>query len=153
LKPHYVFLLICFVPWLALGQDSVGVCVRHVVTPAYPSLARGSRLEGAARVDVEIAADGKVTSTKAEGPEEILNHAAETNVRQWVFSPSSSRTSSKLTITFVFMLRLAQEGTPLPSVVFDLPDRVEVTDSPMKIVSIDNADNSGDAPPRSNKQR
>lgn len=59
------------------------------VKPTYPSDAREEGVEGAVVLNIEISADGKVTSAKvANGSgDRRLDHAAVEAVRKWVYSP------------------------------------------------------------------
>jgi len=82
-------------------------------------------LEGTVRVDVEIGVTGKVIKANGIGDQEILNRAAEENVRQWTFCPISKPT--EITITYVYKLAgeaSHQSGTK--RIILDLPDRVEI---------------------------
>lgn len=58
------------------------------VAPTYPQLAATNHVEGEVKIQAEISASGRVTSTKViSGP--ILLRAAATNaVRQWKYSPA-----------------------------------------------------------------
>ena len=110
------------------------ICVRHVIVPGYPRLARTARLQGLVRIDVGIGADGKVTSAKASGINKFLDRAAEENIRRWSFSPAAATGSSvprHTIVTYVYRLDGKQEYyDPPPTVVLDLPYRVEITSNP-----------------------
>jgi TonB family protein len=119
-------------PGYAMGQKE-NACVKHIVTPDYPLLARQARLEGIAKVEIDIADDGTVLSAKAASPSEILSRAAEGNIKEWTFYPQRGGGQFKLTIVYQFKL-VGKEGDFPTIVAFDLPDRVEITAHPAKLV-------------------
>lgn len=59
----------------------------HRVDPAYPAEARQAKLEGTIAVDVIIARDGSVLSTRALNGPEVLARAAMDALRWWKFEP------------------------------------------------------------------
>lgn len=113
------------------GDD---VCVRHLVVPGFPRLARMARLQGPVTIEIEIGEDGKVVSAKASGVHRLLERASEENIRQWTFRPATltgSPISRQLRITYTYKLvGKEQYDDPPPYVVFDLPHRVEITSRP-----------------------
>jgi len=121
----------------ARGQINT-ICVQSLSPPIYPAIASTAQynsggqltgLEGTVRVDVEIGMTGKVIKANGIGEQEILNRAAEENVRQWTFCPISKPT--KITITYVYRLTgeaSHQGGTK--RIILDLPDRVEIIGQP-----------------------
>jgi TonB family protein len=110
------------------------VCVRHVVVPDYPPLARMARLQGSVSVEVEIGADGKVLSVKSTGSHNLLASASASNAWQWTFRPAppgGKSGSTYLTITYVYKLEGKEVNyLPTPSVTLDLPHKVEITTHP-----------------------
>jgi TonB family protein len=62
------------------------------VVPQYPELARSARIEGAVKVMVAVAANGRPTSTKVVGGHPVLAKAAVDAVEKWrwVMSPDES---------------------------------------------------------------
>src|SRR5690242_15360424 len=101
------------------------LCVRHLVVPEYPRLARMARLQGAVTVAIKIDTQGSVVSAKASGASKLLQRAAEQNVRQWTFCPrpvSGGTSSNWSTITFVYRLEGREEYYDPPTrVAMDLP--------------------------------
>jgi hypothetical protein len=69
------------------------VCTKHILAPGYPRLAWQAQVTGT--VDVEVAADGSVRSAVGSGALNLLNHAAEENVRQWIFMFYCGRLQAK----------------------------------------------------------
>ena len=58
------------------------------VPPVYPQLAAASHVEGEVKIQAEINASGKVTSTKVLSGPILLRSAALNAVRQWKYSPA-----------------------------------------------------------------
>lgn len=58
------------------------------VAPVYPQLAAASHIEGEVKIQAEINASGKVTSTKILSGPILLRSAAVNAVRQWKYSPA-----------------------------------------------------------------
>lgn len=110
------------------------VCVRHMIVPGYPRLARLARLQGSVSVEIQIDAKGEVVSAAATGASNILQRAAEQNLRQWTFYPrrlAGGSSSTRFAITFVYRLEGEQEYyDPPPRVVLDLPSRVQIMTNP-----------------------
>lgn len=75
---------------LLLGSAAhaqAGRKVRSQVRPELPEMARQMKLRGAVRLEVDVAADGTVKSTKALGGHPLLLQCAEQAVRKWRFEP------------------------------------------------------------------
>jgi TonB family protein len=91
-------------------------------------------MQGEVKVEVTLTGDGSVQSAKATGPDEVLNRAAEENVRQWTFSPLGiGEIGTKLFVAYEYKLVGDADDAPT-TVVFDLPDRVEITAHPAKVI-------------------
>jgi len=58
------------------------------VPPVYPQLAAANHVEGEVKIQAEINASGKVTSTKVVSGPILLRSAALNAVRQWKYSPA-----------------------------------------------------------------
>jgi periplasmic protein TonB len=58
--------------------------------PLYPELARSAGVDGTVLVQALVGKDGKVKDVKVVKGNEMLNDAAVTAVRQWVFKPALS---------------------------------------------------------------
>src|SRR5579871_2383727 len=72
---------------------------RHV-EPVLPDIARKMHLEGTVRLQVLVAAAGKVTAVKALGGHPILITAATNAVKEWLFEPDSQETTVVVSFTF-----------------------------------------------------
>lgn len=122
--------------WLLLTLNSYqtvdATCVKHILVPRYPRLARLAQLQGAVTVKIEIGIDGTVVSTVSSGPDDLLRRASEENVQHWTFCRAPEGTGPRMySLTYVYKLEGAKEynGSP-PIVSIDLPDRVEIIGNP-----------------------
>lgn len=61
--------------------------VKNQVQPTISDLARQMKLKGTVRLEIEIAADGSVKSTRALGGHPLLIESAEQAVRKWHYEP------------------------------------------------------------------
>ena len=73
--------------------------IKSQVQPDIPEIARRMHLKGTVRLEVEVAADGKVTSTRALGGHPLLIESAEQAVRKWRYEPGPA---AKLVVEFNF---------------------------------------------------
>ena len=88
-------LVVCAVPAVSLNAQSEPVTrrpVRHLVTPAYPELAKKLNLTGSARIEVTIGPDGNVRHTRILGGHPVLAAEAERAAQKSTFEPASSET-------------------------------------------------------------
>jgi protein TonB len=69
------------------GQIKVPVKVRDVA-PLYPEIARSARVEGIVIIEATIDTSGRVTDARLLRSVPLLDEAALTAVRQWVFTPT-----------------------------------------------------------------
>jgi TonB family protein len=96
------------------------VCTKHISKPDYPRLSWLAQLTGTVNVNIEVAADGTVSSALPSGAHNLLNRAAEENIRQWTFCPTSE--GFRLKIIYVYQLKGQKEREQSPAEVsFDLP--------------------------------
>jgi TonB family protein len=113
-----------------------GLCVRRIVAPGYPRLARIAKMQGEVTVDIGVSADGRVVSVKTSGADELLKEASAENARQWTFCPTRKAPSEPLEhliVTYIYRLDGGEEYyDPPPRLVFDLPQRIEITTHPYK---------------------
>ena len=66
--------------------------VRHMVTPAYPDLAKKLNLTGTARIEVTIGSDGIVKHTRILGGHPVLAAEAERAAEKSTFEPAPTET-------------------------------------------------------------
>ena len=77
------------------------------VAPVYPQHAQAARVQGEVVIEALIGEDGKVTHAKVMKGVLLLNDAALTAVRQWVFTPTrlnGEPVAVIMTVTVVFSL-------------------------------------------------
>jgi TonB family protein len=68
--------------------------------PAYPEMARKLRLIGVVKLQVVIAPDGKITSTKVIGGHPLLVNSVEETLKNWKYAPASTETTTQLEFNF-----------------------------------------------------
>jgi TonB family protein len=68
--------------------------------PAYPETAKRFRLTGVVKVQVVIAPDGQIKSTKVIGGHPLLVKAIEDTLKDWKYAPASSETTAQLEFNF-----------------------------------------------------
>ncbi|HYL86245.1 MAG TPA: energy transducer TonB [Candidatus Angelobacter sp.] len=69
-------------------------------TPIYPELARKVHLAGTVKVQVVIAADGKIKEVKIIGGHPLLVDAVQETLKNWKYAPASSETTTVLQFNF-----------------------------------------------------
>ena len=68
--------------------------------PAYPETARRFRLTGVVKVQVVIAPDGQIKSTKVIGGHPLLVNAVEETLKTWKYAPAGAETTALLEFNF-----------------------------------------------------
>ncbi len=84
----------------AFADDEGSRKVKTKVSPQYPELARKMNLSGTVKVEVVVAANGTVKSTKVIGGHPLLVESAVDAVKRWRYEPASS--DSTTTVEFHF---------------------------------------------------
>ncbi len=69
-------------------------------TPAYPETAKRFRLTGVVKVQVVIAPDGQIKSTKVIGGHPLLVNAVEETLKNWKYAPANAETTASLEFNF-----------------------------------------------------
>lgn len=69
-------------------------------TPSYPEVARRMRLVGTVKVQIVIAADGKIKETSFVGGHPVLVNAVEETLKTWKYAPGSGETTTLLEFNF-----------------------------------------------------
>lgn len=77
----------------AMAADSDGRHVKNRVTPVYPDLARRMNIVGTVRIQVVIAANGTVKSTRVLGGHPLLIQSADDAVKKWRYEPGPEATT------------------------------------------------------------
>ena len=74
--------------------------VKSKVTPAYPELAKRMSVTGKVKIEVIIAADGHVKSTRAVGGHPLLVQACQDAVKEWKFLPAPEESTQLVEFDF-----------------------------------------------------
>jgi TonB family protein len=96
-------LALCAVSVASLGAQSAPITrrpVRHMVTPAYPELAKKLNLTGTARIEVPIGSDGVVKHTRVIGGHPVLAAEAERAAEKSTFEPGPAETVEVIEFKF-----------------------------------------------------
>jgi len=75
---------------IASSSDTRKITKR--VSPAYPELAKRMGVSGAVKLEVSVAASGKVTDVKVLGGHPILAASAQQVAHNWMFEPGAAST-------------------------------------------------------------
>jgi TonB family protein len=84
-------------------EDSRNGVERKLITrvePAYPETLKRLNIGGTVRLQLTIAPKGNVESVQLMGGNPILAEAAVAAVKQWIYTPSYSRTTADVSIAF-----------------------------------------------------
>lgn len=114
-------------------QGSPDYYITSLQMPCYPPLARQARVQGQAKIKIEVGKDGTVTLAEAIEGSPILKDASLPNARTWKFGGGQGVDLSRLKTTIVFDYKL--EGEPgwercAAHVVFDSFNKVEIIGHP-----------------------
>lgn len=115
--------------------------VVQAVAPSYPVNATVVRASGTVIVEVQVDARGAVTSTRIIESHKLLDKAAESGARRWVFAAADDEKGSRvarLSFTFKLMPSDASADDLLP--VFMPPYQVEVRRAVPVVVDSPNID-------------
>ncbi|MGH9866367.1 MAG: energy transducer TonB [Candidatus Acidiferrales bacterium] len=93
--------VIFLLPSAAFSQDSATKRkVSHRVVPDYPSLARQMNITGKVKIEVTVAPDGHVKSTRPVGGSPLLLDAATKAVKSWKFESGPKETTEIVEFDF-----------------------------------------------------
>jgi protein TonB len=93
---------------LPIGGDVKAARLLSAVPPAYPTLAKTQRIQGAVQVDALVDTNGKVSSMKIVSGPPLLHQAAMDALRQWKYQPATldgKPVPMHLTVTVQFRLQ------------------------------------------------
>jgi TonB family protein len=100
------------------------VRVLRVVSLEYPVAARHARIQGEVQIELKIDGNGKVESAAVVSGPPALRREAEENIKKWRFEPGRERQHK---VTYHFRLEEpAVDYRPVPTLIFDLPERVTI---------------------------
>lgn len=74
--------------------------VKTKVTPTYPELARRFNASGTVKIEVIVAPNGTVKTTKVVGGHPLLAGAAEEALKKWKYEPSAEETKAVVEFNF-----------------------------------------------------
>lgn len=74
--------------------------VKSRVAPSYPELAKRMSVTGKVKIEVIIAPDGHVKSTRAVGGHPLLVQACQDAVKEWKFFPAAEETTQVVEFDF-----------------------------------------------------
>lgn len=74
--------------------------VKNRVTPTYPELARRFNAAGTVKIQVVVAPNGSVKTTKVVGGHPLLAGAAEEAVKKWKYEPAPEETTTVVEFNF-----------------------------------------------------
>lgn len=74
--------------------------VKTKVTPAVPELARRMNITGKVKIEVVIAPDGRVKSSRALGGHPVLVQSCQDAVKEWKFEPAPEETTQVVEFDF-----------------------------------------------------
>jgi TonB family protein len=70
------------------------------VTPQYPGLARGLKLQGSVKVEVMVAPDGSARTVEIKGGHPLLAQAAHDAIQKWKWAPAATETHELIEVKF-----------------------------------------------------
>jgi TonB family protein len=82
------------------GQEEISRKVKSKIAPTYPELARRMAISGVVKVQVVVAPNGAVKSTKVVGGHPLLVNAAVDAVKKWRFDAASEETTGVVEFKF-----------------------------------------------------
>ena len=100
--------------------------VVQAVAPAYPPIAATAGAAGTVVIEVQVKADGAVSSARVLDGIGVLAAAASNSARRWIFASSDAASTRVVRLTFVF--KIMPRNTPADELlpIFMPPYRVEV---------------------------
>src|SRR5205807_7705757 len=81
-------------------QEEITRKVKTKVSPAYPELARRMSISGIVKVQVVVAPNGSVKTTKVVGGHPLLVNAAVDAIKKWRFEPAADETTGVVEFKF-----------------------------------------------------
>jgi TonB family protein len=91
---------VVLLPLPSRAQEEITRKVKSKVSPAYPELARRMSISGVVKVQVAVAPNGTVKSTKVVGGHPLLVNAAVDAVKKWRFESASEETTGVVEFKF-----------------------------------------------------
>jgi TonB family protein len=82
------------------ASDETGRKVKSRVNPAFPELARRMNVTGKVKLEVVIAPDGHVKSSRVIGGHPLLVQACQDAIRDWKFVPAAEESTQVMEFNF-----------------------------------------------------
>ena len=95
------------------------------VAPEFPPIARSAHAQGEVVVEVTLASDGTVKTSKSLSGHPLLQRAAELAAKKWKFAPAD-QSSGKVHLVFSFGYADGKKSEPQFLITFMPPYKVEV---------------------------
>lgn len=74
--------------------------IKTKTTPVYPELARRMNVTGKVKIEVVVAPDGHVKTTRVIGGHPLLVQACENAMKEWKFTPAAEETTQIVEFDF-----------------------------------------------------
>ncbi len=81
-------------------EDGGGRKIKSKVSPVYPEIAHKMNVAGVVKVQIVIAPNGTVKSTKVLGGHPLLAEAATDAIKRWKYEPASEETTTNVEVRF-----------------------------------------------------
>lgn len=94
----FLFVVLCFAQ-SATSEDGKRKA-KSKVSPAYPELAKRMNVTGKVKIEVVIAPDGHVKSTRVIGGHPLLVQACQDAVKEWKFVAATEETTQVVEFEF-----------------------------------------------------
>jgi len=88
------------IPVSAQQQEELTRKAKSKVQPMYPDLARRMSITGVVKIQVVVAPNGTIKSTKVVGGHPVLANAAIDALKKWRFEPASDETTGVVEFRF-----------------------------------------------------
>ena len=92
--------IVLLVSSVAFAENESDRKVKVKIAPEYPELARRLNVTGKVKLEVVIAPDGRVKSSRVVGGHPILGQACINAVKDWKFAPGPEETTQILEFLF-----------------------------------------------------
>ncbi len=89
-----------FRPLPMAAQEELTRKTKSKVSPVYPDIARRMSISGTVKIEVVVAPNGTLKTTKVLGGHPVLVNAAVDAVRKWKFEPASEESTGILEFKF-----------------------------------------------------
>jgi len=101
MKKAILAILLFTTAWAqTLAPSSPLPCVTRFVAPAYPWKARKARIEGETKSEIQVRADGTVSSVNVTMAHPIFRDYVEVALKQWEFEPTGKAFVQNITVRF-----------------------------------------------------